>query len=438
MKNTFIITLICFSAFSFGQVPEFPKFNKIDALDVTIDLNNILVEQGKFSFNNLNELPERLSLGSEFSGKIKADLNPIGQKEGRDLDLLCEFKDGKLNGLQYYIEPRFLEISSYRDGILDGVQETYWKAANGKFYLKRAKRFENEKLVWQFNQYNYGETDEFSRSQYLQNNLVITEIEIYKNDGVQYVWNYDRYSYYSGVQQVFDLDSVLLLEVNLTKGNGTLEVERKHDNQLIEFIDGRKHYEKLIYKNGQLKYEENENGVKEWYENGQLKIEEIYGNENDVYREWYENGKKKYEENENGVKEWYENGQLKIEETDNGFKEWYENGQLSYEEIYDNSVDYYERSWNKNGQLIYEENENGFKQCYKNGQLKYEENENGVKEWYKNGHLKYEELYGNEQHNDVYREWYKNGQLKHEENENGFKEWHKNGRLKHEELYENE
>ncbi len=360
MKNTFIITLLCFSAFSLGQVPEFPKFKKIDALDVTIDLNNIL-EQWEFRFKNLNELPERLSLGSEFSGKIKADLNPIGQKEGRDLDLLCEFKDGKPNGLQYYIAPNWMKISSYRDGILDGLQETYQKAANGKFYLQRAERFENEKLVWKFNQYNYGETDEFSRSQYLQNNLVVTEIEIYKNDGVQYVWNYDLYSYYSGVQQVFDLDSVLLLEVNLTKGNGTLEVERKHDNQYIEFIDGKKHYEKLIYKNGQLKYEENENGVKEWYENGQLKYEEFYVADNYYNRSWNENGQLVYEENENGVKEWYKNGHLK------------------YEELYGN-----------------EQHNDVYREWYKNGELKFEENENGVKEWYKNGHLKYEELYENE------------------------------------------
>ena len=355
MKNTLIITLICFSAFTLGQVPEFPKFKKIDAIDVTIDLNNIL-EEWNFRFKNLNELPDRLSLGSEFSGKIKADLNPIGQKEGRDLDLLCEFKDGKPNGLQYYIEKHSVEISRYRDGTLD-LQETYRKAANGIFYLAVAKRFENEKLVWEFNQYNYGETDEFSRSQCWQNDLRNGQtIEIYKNDGVQYLWNFKE-NYYSGVQQVFDLDSVLLSEVSLIMGNGTLEVERKHDNQRIEFIDGRKHYEKLIYKNGQLKYEEKENGVKEWYENGQLK----------------------YEEKENGVKEWYENGQLKYEENENGVKEWDENGQLKYEEIYGNK-----------------QHNDVYREWYENGQLKYEENENGVKEWYKNGRLKHEVLYENE------------------------------------------
>ncbi len=394
MKNTFIITLICFSAFSLGQVPEFPKFKEIDAVDVTIDLNNNISEGWDFRFENLNELLERLSLGSEFSGKIKADLDPIGQKDGRDLNLLCEFKDGKPNGFQYYIYPGCVEISSYRDGIPDGLQEKYWIAAKGKFYLLRAERFENEKLVWEFAQYNYGQTDEFSRSEYLQNGRVVTEIEIYKNDGVQYVWNYDRDGHYSGVQQVFDLDSVLLLEVNLTKGNGTIEVERKHDNQHLEFIDGFKHYETLIYKNGQLKREK------------------IYGNEHgdDVEREWYENGQLSYEENENGFKEWYKNGQLSNEfSIETGDKEWYENGQLSYEE-----------------------NENGVKEWYKNGQLSYEENKNGVKEWYKNGQLSYE------LNENWVKEWYKNGQLKYEENENGYKGWHKNGRLKYEELYENE
>jgi|GEM_PF-5894778 len=446
MKNTFIITLICFSAFSLGQVPEFPKFKEIDAVDVTIDLNNNISEGWDFRFENLNELPERLSLGSEFSGKIKADLDPIGQKDGRDLNLLCEFKDGKPNGLQYYIHPSSVVISRYRDGIPDGLQEKYWIAANGKFYLLRAERFENEKLVWEFAQYNYGQTDEFSCSEYLQNGRVVTEIEIYKNDGVQYVWNYDRDGHYSGVQQVFDLDSVLLLEVNLTKGNGTIEVERKHDNQHLEFIDGFKHYETLIYKNGQLKREkiyrnQQSNAYREWrewYKNGQLKHEE---NENG-FKEWYKNGQLKHEENENGVKEWYKNGQLYFEENENGVKEWYKNGQLYFEEIHGQGYAY--RVWYKNGQLQREEidgNEHDGdvqREWYKNGQLKHEENENGVKEWYENGQLKREEIYGNEHDGDVQREWYKNGQLKHEENENGFKEWHKNGRLKHEELYENE
>jgi len=124
-----------------------------------------------------------------------------------------------------------------------------------------------------------------------------------------------------------------------------------------------------FYKNGQIKYINNDKGIFSFYESGRVKSEYLKNPETkiagNVYKDWYENGQLKTlcttDEIETLQKvedtTWYENGQkyscVKYKATNDVFEEtsWYDNGQIKYEKMINSQKNEIIKSWFKTGQL---------------------------------------------------------------------------------------